>query len=225
MNVIKATYFFLIASITSSAFGWTYTVHNSTPYHMIVSFIRIAGLFDNPVVMTPNSTSNVSSWVGPIDYCYSGFHLLLQPAPNQAVPQIVISGHPAAITAGKLPSVDALQQLQANVTKDAGIGALAGGILGGIAGGISGALIGSGAGPEGAGAIGALGTVLVGAVGAGVGSSIGSTIALIGSIKSITANEVAYTAPWVPIPGDACWSKTITLSYNKNSNQIVASIE
>jgi hypothetical protein len=232
MKLLKSLTLMLAATLVNSALGWNYTVHNNTPYHLITSFIRIAGLFDNPVVMTPNSTSNVRSWVGPIDYCYSGFHLLIQPLPGQQVPQVMFNGKAAAITAGKMPSPDALKQLFSNL----GLGAEVGGIVGASLGAGIGAAAGGGAFLSAdvatVGALTPLASVLMfggaaegSVIGGAVGTAIGALPSLVSNLKSITANEVTYTAPWIPIPGDACWNKTITLYYNASNNQIIVTIE
>jgi hypothetical protein len=204
--------------IASSAMSWNYTVNNLTPYHLITSFVRIAGIFDNPVVLAPGATSTVSSWVGPIDYCYSGFHLLVQPTAWQSIPSILFNGSRAAITEGKMPNINALQQLKASIDKGAKIGAATGAAIGSRVGAVEGALTG--------GFLGfAAGNVTGAGVGAAIDSTIGSGIGLIGGLIAITKNEVAYKAPWISIPGDACWNKIITLYYDASSNQIIVSVE
>jgi hypothetical protein len=234
MKLLKLFTLALAAAAASSALGWNYTVHNNTPYHLITSFIRIAGLFDNPVVMTPNSTSNVRSWVGPIDYCYSGFHLLIQPLPGQQVPQVMFNGKAAAITAGKMPDVNAIKELSMNIS-DALLGtggAAAGGALGAGVGTTIGAAeslvfdaLTAGAGTFFIPIFMAAGGAVGAEVGTVVGGAIGATALKLGQLKSITDNQVAYNAPWIPIPGDACWNKTITLYYNQSNNQIIVTVE
>jgi hypothetical protein len=115
MRILKTIGFLFTALIAGQADAWNYTVHNNTPYHMVVSFNRI-GLFDNPVTMTPNTSTTVSSvqtlHLLPIDYCYAGAHLLIQPTLEQKTPQVMLNGVPVAITPGKLPGPDALQELE-----------------------------------------------------------------------------------------------------------------
>jgi hypothetical protein len=235
MKLLKLVTLALTASITSSVLGWK---HNNTPYHMIVSFNRI-GLFDNPVTMTPNSSTTVSSWESIIDYCYAGAHLLIQPVAGQKVPQTIVNGKPAAITAGKMPNPNALQQLRTAIIAGAATGGSIGAAYGAITDAtIDGATMGFVAGlmatPAGAfigGAAGlaagtAAGTVTGGALGGAIGTVAGAVTGLIGGLISVTENEVAYNAPYVSItPLDACWNRTITLNYNVGSNQIIASVE
>jgi uncharacterized membrane protein len=208
-------------------FCWNYTVHNATPYHMIVSFERI-GLFDNPVTLTPHSSTTVNSFISWIDYCYAGAHLLIQPLPNQPVPQVMYQGHQLALTSGKMPNQTALNQLVANIREGVRIGAgitgTAGGIVGGLATGIGTATF---AGPAGFYTGIAVGAPTGAATGTAIGGALGATIGLLGSLTAVSENEVAYTAPYLPIAPafDACWNRTIALDYNDATNQLIATVE
>jgi hypothetical protein len=228
MKILNIVAVAISCSLGSIALGWNYTVHNNTPYHMIVSFERI-GLFDNPVTMTPNSSTTVDSFIGWIDYCYAGAHLLIQPATGQKVPQVLYNGRPLALSASKMPNAQALNTLAANMTSGGdiagGIGATVGGFLGGLAGG---AALGAATVSPIGGAVGFVAGAAAGATLTGAsGDAIGTTIGLLGSLTTVSENEVTYTAPYLAItPGfDACWNRTITLNYNASNNQLTASIE
>jgi hypothetical protein len=229
MKLFKLLTLALAASIAGSALGWNYTVHNNTPYHMIVSFDRI-GLFDKPVTLTPQSSITVNSneKVGllPVDYCYAGAHLLLQPLPDQQIPQVMVDGKPAQITKGRMPSDDALQQLSKQIEEaakkySATLGMIGGGVEAGI-----GITVGAFAG-GGMGILGLWGLAAGAIEGSAAGTIIGSAEGLIGGLVSISKNEVQYIAPYLPIAPkfDACWHRTITLNYDAAANQINTKVE
>jgi hypothetical protein len=80
--------FFLLTCISAHELhSWNYTVQNNTPYYLLVAFNRI-GLTENPVVLSPHTSTAVDSWDSIIEYCYDGAHLLIQPLVGQQTPQV-----------------------------------------------------------------------------------------------------------------------------------------
>jgi hypothetical protein len=161
MKLLKLFTLALAAAAASSALGWNYTVHNNTSYNLIAYFALIGAPVPQQVMLPANTSTNVISWVGPIDYCYSGFHLLSNG--NHQLPEIYFNGKPAVSSNFQLPRVELPR-----------------------------------------------------------GKKLTSQI---NQEDAPQINFQTYTAPWIPIPGDACWNKTITLYYNHSSNQIDVSVE
>jgi hypothetical protein len=179
--------------------GWNYTVYNNTPYHMVVCFDCIGGE-NNPVTMLPASSTTVDSIV----------HMgsFFGPIPIDycyAGAHLLIT----PVANQQMPQVMLNNRLLATTAgtlpSTSAVQQFMQTILN----------LGGGSTPLDAGFTSPLPQS---------GSSQGEEIR---SPLSFLARQIPYQAPYLPITPalDACWNRTIALTYDTQNNVINAALE